>query len=371
MNKQYFIQTYGCEMNAHESEKIAGILEKHGYQPCGYADEADFVVINTCCIRESSEDLVFEMLDHISQIKQYYVPLKVAVCGCLTQQEGKAEEVLKKYPFIDYILGTHNISELDRLLKEDAKQQSIIEKTDGYINENVPISRGTFPTAWVNIIYGCNNFCSYCIVPYVRGRERSRTMESVLNEVKELAAAGYKEIILLGQNVNSYGKDLKDGTSFAKLLTAVNAIPGDFVVKFTSSHPKDFTEDVIDAVAQGGKIIPYIHLPVQSGSNKILAAMNRKYTREQYIDLVKRIRDKIPHAYITTDIIVGFNGETEEDFRDTISLVNECNFANAFCFAYSKRKGTAGWDMEGEVPEDIKQARLGYISSLFYPNVMT
>ena len=365
MQKQYFIQTYGCEMNAHESEKIAGILEKHGYKPCGYADEADFIVINSCCIRESSEEVVFEMLDYIEQIKKYYIPLKVMLCGCLTQQKGKAEEVLNKYPFIDYILGTHNIALLDELLEEDARQTVEIEETDGYINENVPMSRGTYPVAWVNIIYGCNNFCSYCIVPYVRGRERSRTMESVLEEVQSLATAGYKEIILLGQNVNSYGNDLKDGTSFSKLLTAVDAIPGDFVIKFTSSHPKDFTEDVIDAIAAGTKIVPYIHLPVQSGSNKMLAAMNRKYTREQYLDLVKRIRSKIPHAYITTDIIVGFNGETEEDFLDTVSLIQECRFANAFCFAYSKRKGTAGWDIEGEIPDVVKQLRLQYVLSLF------
>lgn len=364
MDKYYFIMTYGCQMNIHESEKLAGILENAGYKPTDCVDKAQMIVFNTCCIRETAEQKIMGHIGSLKKLKKANPNIKIVLCGCMTQQKDKGAEIKQKYPYVDYILGTHNIGELEEILKNLPTPTISVEDTDGYINDSLPVSRTSMPNAWVNIIYGCNNFCTYCIVPYVRGRERSRSIQSVKAEVRQLVADGYKEITLLGQNVNSYGNDLKDGTNFAQLLNELSAIEGDFRLRFMTSHPKDFTDDVIDAIAANKKVCKHIHLPVQSGSTSVLAAMNRKYTREDYLNLVGKIKNKIPSVGITTDIMVGFNGETDEDFADTIDLVEKCRFSSAFCFVYSKRKGTVGYNMTNIVPQEVKKDRIKKLIAL-------
>lgn len=364
MEKYYFIMTYGCQMNIHESEKIAGILENLGYKATDCVENADVIAFNTCCIRETAEQKIMGHIGSLKKLKKSKPHVKIVLCGCMTQQQGKGEEIKAKYPYVDYILGTHNIDQLHDLLSKPTKSKILVEQTDGYITEDLPVTRTSMPNAWVNIIYGCNNFCTYCIVPYVRGRERSRSMQSIIDEVKSLVAEGYKEITLLGQNVNSYGNDLKDGTNFAKLLNELAKIPGDFRLRFMTSHPKDFTDDVIEAIASNDKICKHIHLPVQAGSTNMLKAMNRKYTREQYLTLVEKIKARIPSVGITTDIMVGFNGETDEDFEDTLSLVEKCQFSSAFCFVYSKRKGTVGYNMTNIVSPEVKKERIKRLIAL-------
>lgn len=363
MDKYYFIMTYGCQMNIHESEKLAGILEETGYLPAQSVADADIIVLNTCCIRETAEQKIIGHIGSLKKLKKNKPALKIILCGCMTQQNGKGLEIKEKFPFVDYILGTHNIGDLRSLLSGGAGGV-FVEDTDGYINDDLPVTRTSMPNAWVNIIYGCNNFCTYCIVPYVRGRERSRTMDSVKAEVERLVKEGYKEITLLGQNVNSYGHDLNDGTTFAKLLNLLADIPGKFRLRFMTSHPKDFTDDVIDAIASHDKICKHIHLPVQSGATAILKAMNRKYSREDYLALVAKIKNRIPSVGITTDIMVGFNGESERDFEDTLDLVEKCRFSGAFCFIYSKRKGTAGYNMTNIVPYEVKKERIKRLLAL-------
>ena len=364
MEKYYFIMTYGCQMNIHESEKIAGILENLGYKATDSVENADVIAFNTCCIRETAEQKIMGHIGSLKKLKKSKPHVKIVLCGCMTQQQGKGEEIKAKYPYVDYILGTHNIDQLHNLLAKPTKSQILVEQTDGYITEDLPVTRTSMPNAWVNIIYGCNNFCTYCIVPYVRGRERSRSMQSIIDEVTSLVAEGYKEITLLGQNVNSYGNDLKDGTNFAKLLNELAKISGDFRLRFMTSHPKDFTDDVIEAIASNDKICKHIHLPVQAGSTNMLKAMNRKYTREQYLTLVEKIKTRIPSVGITTDIMVGFNGETDEDFEDTLSLVEKCQFSSAFCFVYSKRKGTVGYNMTNIVSQEVKKERIKRLIAL-------
>ncbi len=364
MEKYYFIMTYGCQMNIHESEKIAGILENLGYKATDCVENADVIAFNTCCIRETAEQKIMGHIGSLKKLKKSKPHVKIVLCGCMTQQQGKGEEIKAKYPYVDYILGTHNIDQLHDLLSKPTKSKILVEQTDGYITEDLPVTRTSMPNAWVNIIYGCNNFCTYCIVPYVRGRERSRSMQSIIAEVESLVAEGYKEITLLGQNVNSYGNDLKDGSNFAKLLNELAKIPGDFRLRFMTSHPKDFTDDVIEAIASNDKICKHIHLPVQAGSTNMLKAMNRKYTREQYLTLVEKIKTRIPSVGITTDIMVGFNGETDEDFEDTLSLVEKCEFSSAFCFVYSKRKGTAGYNMTNIVSQEVKKERIKRLIAL-------
>ena len=351
-------------MNIHESEKIAGILENLGYKATDCVENADVIAFNTCCIRETAEQKIMGHIGSLKKLKKSKPHVKIVLCGCMTQQQGKGEEIKAKYPYVDYILGTHNIDQLHDLLSKPTKSKILVEQTDGYITEDLPVTRTSMPNAWVNIIYGCNNFCTYCIVPYVRGRERSRSMQSIIDEVKSLVAEGYKEITLLGQNVNSYGNDLKDGTNFAKLLNELAKIPGDFRLRFMTSHPKDFTDDVIEAIASNDKICKHIHLPVQAGSTNMLKAMNRKYTREQYLTLVEKIKARIPSVGITTDIMVGFNGETDEDFEDTLSLVEKCQFSSAFCFVYSKRKGTVGYNMTNIVSPEVKKERIKRLIAL-------
>ena len=361
MTKKYHIVTYGCQMNVHESEKIAGILSAKGYTKCDRPEDADVIVYNTCCVRENAEQHAFGNIGMIKKLKKERRDLIVAVCGCMTQQGDFAQKLSSTFPYVDIVIGTFNMDKfgeiLDQKLKSKKRVIEILDK-NGEISESVVPLRSSYPNAWVNIMYGCNNFCSYCIVPYVRGRERSRKLENVLNEVKELVENGYKEITLLGQNVNSYGKDLNDGSSFAKLIDEIAKIEGKFRLRFMSNHPKDITEDVVRAVANNPHACKQIHLPVQSGSTRVLALMNRKYTREQYLSEVEMIRSIIPDCALTTDIIVGFPTETEEDFLDTVSLVEKVGYDGAFTFVYSPREGTKAAEMEDQISPEIKKDRI-------------
>ena len=361
MQEKYHIVTYGCQMNVHESEKIAGILRGLGYTESSCLEEADIIVFNTCCIRENAENHAFGNIGALKKLKKQKPNLLIAVGGCMTQEKGKTDVLKKKFPFIDIMFGTLNLDDFGTLvLRKKAQKKKVIEirEKEGEIVETTKAYRTSYPNAWVNIMYGCNNFCSYCIVPYVRGRERSRAPENIVNEVKGLVAEGYKEITLLGQNVNSYGSDRADGVSFATLLEEVASIEGDFRLRFMTSHPKDFNEDVVRVMEKHKKICRLVHLPVQSGSNRILQAMNRRYTREKYLEEVKMLRDRIPEAEITTDIIVGFPGETEEDYLQTEALVKEVGFASAFTFVYSPRQGTKAAAMENQIPEEVQKDRI-------------
>ena len=361
MQEKYHIVTYGCQMNVHESEKIAGVLYGMGYRETPTMGEADIIVFNTCCIRENAENHAFGNIGALKKLKKQKPSLLIAVGGCMTQEQGKTDVLKEKFPFIDIMFGTLNLEELEALIrrKKEAKKRVIqIRDEAASIDETLTPYRTSYPNAWVNIIYGCNNFCSYCIVPYVRGRERSRKPENILSEVKELVAQGYKEITLLGQNVNSYGKDLEGNYTFANLLDDVASIEGKFRVRFMTSHPKDFNEDVVAVMAKHPKICRLVHLPVQSGSNSILQAMNRRYTREKYLEEIRLLKTKIPQAEVTTDIIVGFPGETEQDYLDTENLVKEVDFASAFTFVYSKRQGTKAAQMPNQIPENIQKDRI-------------
>ncbi len=361
MAKKYHIVTYGCQMNVHESEKIAGILRGMGYEETAQKEEADIILFNTCCIRENAENHAFGNIGALKKLKKANPDLIIAVGGCMTQEKGKTDILKSKFPFIDVMFGALNFERLEELiLKKQAQKKRVVEirEKEGEIVENLTPYRTSYPNAWVNITYGCNNFCSYCIVPYVRGRERSRKKEHILAEVKGLVEEGYKEITLLGQNVNSYGNDLKDGSNFADLLDAVASIEGKFRVRFMTSHPKDFTEEVVKVMKKHDKICKCVHLPVQAGSNRILSLMNRRYTREKYLEEVAFLRKELPQAEITTDIIVGFPTETEEDYLQTEDLVRTVNFASAFTFVYSKRQGTKAAEMEGQIDEETQKDRI-------------
>lgn len=359
-NKSFFISTYGCQMNEEDSEKLSGILKKMGYKKAEDKLSADLIIFNTCCVRENAELKVYGNLGALKNLKKQKPELIIALCGCMMQQKGMAEKVIKKFPFVNIIFGTHNAYKfpeyLNRVNRQNASVMEIQDKEDGIV-EGVPIDRESSVKAFVTIMYGCNNFCSYCIVPYVRGRERSRKPEDIENEIKELVSKGYKEVTLLGQNVNSYGKNLNPRVNFSELLKRINDIEGIERVRFMTSHPKDLTEDVIEVISKCDKICEHIHLPVQSGSTRILKKMNRSYSKEQYLALVNRIRDNIPGASITTDIIVGFPGETEEDFQETLNLAKEVEFDSAFTFIYSKREGTPAYDIEEQISEDTKHER--------------
>lgn len=358
--KNYYIITYGCQMNLHESEKIAGILTANGYVECNDQNDADIIVFNTCCIRENAEERAEGNIGALKQLKKRNKNLIIAVGGCMTQRRAYAEKLHKTFPFVDIIFGTHNLDEFDRLLKRRLEtKKSVLEVLDheGAINEVTPKTRTSFPNAWVNITYGCDNFCSYCIVPYVRGRERSRKPEAILAECEDLIKEGYKEITLLGQNVNSYGKDL-DGVTFAQLITDVSAIKGEFRLRFMTNQPKDLNEELVKALSLSDKVCKTVHLPVQAGSNRILKMMNRKYTREDYFDKINMIRKYIPDISITTDIMVGFPSETEGDFADTVDLVNKVRFAGAFTFIYSPREGTPAAKMADQVDAETSKRRI-------------
>ena len=361
MSEKYFIVTYGCQMNVHESEKIAGILRRMGYEETPNMETADIIVFNTCCIRENAENHAFGNIGALKKMKKQNPALIIAVGGCMTQEQGKTEVLKKKFPFIDIMFGALNFEDLESLIlrkKREKKRVIAIRETEGEIVENIEPYRTSYPNAWVNITYGCNNFCTYCIVPYVRGRERSRKPENIVAEVEKLVAEGYKEITLLGQNVNSYGSDGSTEVTFAQLLDKVASIEGKFRLRFMTSHPKDFTEDVVAVMEKHRKICRLVHLPVQSGSSKILKEMNRRYTREKYLEEIRTLKTRLPEAEVTTDIIVGFPGETEEDYLQTESLVREVDFASAFTFVYSPRKGTKAAEMPNAVPESVQKDRI-------------
>ena len=354
--------TYGCQMNLHESEKISGILSGMGMSAVNEPENADVVVFNTCCIRDTAERRALGNIGKMKELKKKNKNLLIVVTGCMTQQNGFAENMKERYQYVDVILGTHNISDLEnqiRIRLEKKKRVAAVLDTDGYIDdETTPVTRTSFPNAWVNINYGCNNFCTYCIVPYVRGRERSRDMKSIISECEKLINDGYKEITLLGQNVNSYGNDVPDeNVNFANLLREVAKIDGKFRIRFMTSHPKDLTEDVVKAIRDNDKICNNIHLPIQAGSNSVLKNMNRRYTREHYLGLIDMIRRYLPDCGITTDIMVGFPYETEEDFLDTMDIVEKVRFSTAFTFIYSVRKGTKAAEMP-QIPYEIKQNRI-------------
>ena len=361
--KKYHLFTMGCQLNENESEKISGMVEKMGYVATEALEEADLVIFNTCCVRENAEDKILGQLGYFKSLKRSKPDMVIALGGCMAQEPHMVEKFNKTHgQHLDVIFGTHNLYQFPELLyKSITEEKKVIEiwDIDGTIAEDMPIKRDSNIKASVTIMYGCNNFCSYCIVPYVRGRERSREPENIVKEVKQLAKDGYKEITLLGQNVNSYGKDLENPMSFAKLLEKVAKIEGIERIRFVSPHPKDFSDELIDLIAIEPKISRCLHLPLQSGSSSILKRMNRKYTKEQYLSLVDKIRSKIPDVLFTTDIIVGFPGETEEDFLDTMDVVKKVRYYSAFTFVYSKREGTPAARMEDQVDEKVKTERIG------------
>ena len=364
--KRYLIQTYGCQMNEHDTETIKGLLEAMGYVGTEDRKEADLILFNTCAVRENAEDKVFGELGHMKVLKQQRPGLMLGVCGCMSQEEAVVNRILSKHPFVDMIFGTHNIHRLPHIIKEAAfSKEMVIEVSskEGDIIENLPKKREGIK-AWVNIMYGCDKFCTYCIVPYTRGKERSRRPEDVLAEVRDLARQGFQEVMLLGQNVNAYGKDFDDiDYTLGDLMDDVRKIDIPRV-RFTTSHPRDFDDRLIEVLAKKGNLMEHIHLPVQSGSTEVLKLMSRKYSRESYFELVRKIRAAIPDAVLTTDIIVGFPGETDEHFEDTISLVKEVGFDAAYTFIYSPREGTPAAAMENNVPEEVKKSRLKQLNEV-------
>ena len=360
MPKKYYIITYGCQMNVHESEKLAGMLERSGYEATEDKSDADIIVLNTCCIRDTAESKILGNLGIVKKLKENKPSLKVVVCGCMTQQKDAAEKLKKRCPFINLIFGTHNIHLFEDYLVESEKKNIIdIWESETEIQENLPVRRSGKLNAWVNIMYGCNNFCTYCIVPYVRGRERSRDPQTVLCEIENLLKQGYKEITLLGQNVNSYGNDFdRKEYGFARLLKEAAELPYKYRLGFMTSHPKDFSEDVVKVVAEHENISKFIHLPVQAGNDRILSLMNRKYTSAQYIEKIKILRKYIPNAGLSTDLMVGFPSETEEEFIDSVKLLETVGFNNVFTFIYSRRSGTKADLMDNQVDYKIKRDRI-------------
>ena len=362
MNKSYHIVTYGCQMNVHESEKLAGILRANGYtDECPTAEEADIVVFNTCCIRENAENHAMGNIGALKKVKRARPQMLIAVGGCMTQQPDAAQRLRKKFPFVDIVFGTHNLDEFGALLARKAAQKKAvvaIPEKEGAIREEDYSYRTSYPNAWVNIMYGCNNFCSYCIVPYVRGRERSRDPESIVREVHDLLDKGYREITLLGQNVNSYSADLGGGMSFPQLLYRICEGQGKFRLRFMTSNPKDFGEELIEAIAELPQVCKLIHLPVQAGSDRILKLMNSRYTSREILEKLEALRKRVPGCEVTTDIMVGFPTETEEDFEQTLALVRQADFASAFTFVYSRRSGTKAAEMEGQIPEEVQKERI-------------
>lgn len=361
---KYFINTMGCKLNENDSEKIAGMLIEMGYEETVSPLDANIVVFNTCCIRENAEEKLFGKLGELKNIKAKNNMI-ICVGGCMSQEQHVIDKIKQSYNFVDVIFGTHNLHKLPEMIQnriEENKKQIDVWDIDGIIVEDLPMKRNSDKNALVTIMYGCNNFCSYCIVPYTRGRERSRKPEDILKEVRDLASKGYKEIMLLGQNVNSYNGG--ENYNFSNLLRDIDKIEGIDIVRFMSPHPKDFTDDVIDAIAESKSVCKVIHLPLQSGSSNVLKLMNRKYTKEHYLDLVDKIRAKVPDVSFTTDIIVGFPGETEEDFEETLDVVRKVDFEQVFMFIYSVRKGTVAEKMEDHIPEDVKSARFNRLKEL-------
>ncbi len=375
-NLKYNILTMGCQLNENDSEKICGMLENMGYSKTENVKEADIALFNTCCVRENAEERLFGKVGELKKLKEEK-GIIIAIGGCMMQEKHITDKIKQSYPYVDIIFGTHTLykfpEDLYKALEEKRKIEDVID-VDGEIYEGLPIKRDSKIKASVTIMNGCNNFCSFCIVPYVRGRERSRSPRDIINEIRELAKEGYKEITLLGQNVNSYLRvereksipfEEYDGVhSFATLLEAINKIDGIERIRFVSPHPKDFTDDVIEAIAKCDKVCKLIHLPLQSGSTRVLKAMNRKYTKEQFLELVDKMKAKIPNLTLSTDIIVGFPGETEEEFEDTLDVVRKVNFEQVYMFIYSRRVGTPGDRMENQIPEEIKHERFNRLKDL-------
>ena len=372
-NLKYVILTMGCQLNENDSEKIAGMLENMGYEKTEKLEDADFIAFNTCCVRENAEDRLFGKLGEVKKYKESRGTI-IAIGGCMMQEKHIVEKLKQSYPFFDIVFGTHTLHKLPEDIYNSLISRKRIEDIldiDGEVIEGLPIKRDDSIKASVLIMNGCNNFCTYCIVPYVRGRERSRKAEDIISEIKMLADEGYKEITLLGQNVNSYmrverenGEDVGEINSFAKLLKEINKIKGIERIRFVSPHPKDFTDDVIQAIKECKKVCKIIHLPLQSGSSKVLKQMNRKYTKEQYLALVEKMKKEIPDIVFSTDIIVGFPGETEEDFEDTLDVVEKVCFEQVYMFIYSRRIGTPADKMENQVPEEIKHERFDRLKKL-------
>lgn len=365
-NKKYFIKTYGCQMNEHDSENIKALLEEMSFKETFDMEDADLILLNTCAIRENAHNKVFGMIGRIKTIKEKKPHVIAGICGCMAQEESVVNEILNKYKHINIVFGTHNIYQLPEILNNaivKCEREIEVMSYEGDIVEHMPVKRDSKYKAWVNIMYGCDKFCTYCIVPYTRGKQRSRRHEDILEEVKDLVKEGYKEVTLLGQNVNAYGKDLSDGYTMENLLedTAKTGIER---IRFVTSHPWDFTDGMIDVIAKYDNVMPYIHLPIQSGSNKTLKLMGRRYTKESYLTLFKKIKEKIPNCSVTTDIIVAFPGETEEDFQDTLDVVNECKYDSAFTFIFSPRVGTPAARMENNLSEEVKSERLQRLNEL-------
>ena len=378
-NLKYTILTMGCQLNENDSEKLCGMLEKMGYTKTEKQNDADLALFNTCCVRENAEDKLFGKLGELKRLKELKEQkgIIIAIGGCMMQEKHITDKIKESYPFVDILFGTHTLhkfpEDLYKVIEEKRKLEDILD-IDGKIYEGLPIKRDSKIKASVTIMNGCNNFCSYCIVPYVRGRERSRQPRDIIEEVKKLAKEGYKEITLLGQNVNSYLRvereknipfeEYQGVNSFATLLRAINKIDGIERIRFISPHPKDFTDDVIEAIADCEKVCKLVHLPLQSGNTKVLKEMNRKYTKEQYLNLVEKMKNKIPNLTLSTDIIVGFPGETDEEFEDTLEVVEKVGFEQVYMFIYSRRVGTPGDKMQNQIPEDIKHKRFDKLKAL-------
>ncbi len=365
-NKTYFLKTYGCQMNEHDSENIQAMLEEMGFKECDDYEQADLILLNTCSIRENAHNKAFGMLGRLKHLKQEKPDIIIGLCGCMAQEEGVIQEILTRYPQVNFVFGTHNLHRLPIVLKKymDTNHQEIeVFSKEGNLIEGMPVKRMSPYKAYVNIIYGCDKFCTYCIVPYTRGKQRSRRKEDIIREVEELVKEGYQEVTLLGQNVNAYGKDLEENYSMEDLLedVAKTNIPR---IRFMTSHPWDFTDKMIEVIAKYPNIMKAIHLPVQSGSSRILRKMGRRYTKESYLELFDKIKETIPNVSISTDIIVGFPGEEEEDFQETLDLVEHCKFDNAFTFIYSPRENTPASRLTDDTPLEVKERRLQELNQL-------
>lgn len=359
-DRKFYLKTMGCQMNEHDSEVIIGILVNLGYTQTEELTEADLILYNTCSVRDNPERKVYGHIGAFKALKEQNPNLIIGICGCMPQQAAERANILDKLPHVDLVFGTHNIHRLPELLERAQTGERVVEvwEDSQEIIEDLPVIRQNSVKAFVNVIYGCNNFCSYCIVPYTRGREKSRHPQDIVDEITRLAEAGYKEVTLLGQNVNTYGVDLGIGTEFADLLAMINEISGIERIRFTTSHPKDMKDSLIEAMASLPKVCEHLHLPVQAGSDRILKIMNRRYTSAYYLDLVAKIKEAIPNISLTTDLIVGFPGETEEDYEDTLALVEKVQFSSAFTFIYSPRTGTPAAKMKNQVPEEVKKDRI-------------
>ena len=366
VGKTYYVKTYGCQMNVHDSENIKAILEEMGFKENDDMEKSDLILLNTCAIRENAHNKVFGMIGRLKHLKEDRPDIITGVCGCMAQEEVVVDEILNKFKFLDFVFGTHNIDELPNILYEAMHKNKTfidVKSIEGDIVEDIPVKRDSKYKAWVNIMYGCDKFCTYCIVPYTRGKQRSRRLKDIINEVKSLRDKGYKEVTLLGQNVNAYGKDLNADYDMSNLLEEV-AKTNIERVRFVTSHPWDFTDKMIEIIGKYPNIMPYIHLPLQSGSDRILKLMGRRYTKESYLKLFDKIKKTVPNASITTDIIVGFPGETLEDFKETLDVVNKCMYDSAFTFIFSPREGTPAAKMKDDTPLSVKEERLHELNEL-------